>query len=245
MAKKILIVGGGLSGTIVANGLCRQLREELSSGSVTITMIGATDKHMYQPGLLYIPFGKMRESELFRDQRKVLDRRVPYIIDPAKHIDTDKKSVTTELGKTHTYDLPGDRHRLAHPSGQHPGHDRGRQLVLRPRRRAQNARRAQRLQGRQDRGQRQRAAQMPGGAARDHLHAARLPRRQGPARQERDYLHLSDRPAARARAGRALDGAGIREGQHQSRRPSSIPSRSTPRPRPSPRKKAPPCPTIC
>ena len=37
MAKKILIVGGGLAGTIVANGLCRQLRDELSSGSVAMT----------------------------------------------------------------------------------------------------------------------------------------------------------------------------------------------------------------
>ena len=42
MAKKILIVGGGLAGTIVANGLCRQLREELSVGSVAITMLMAT-----------------------------------------------------------------------------------------------------------------------------------------------------------------------------------------------------------
>ncbi len=104
MAKKVLIVGGGLAGTIVANGLCRQLREEISSGSVAITMIGATDKHMYQPGLLYVPFGKMREADLFRDQRKVLDRRVPYIVDPAKNIDVEKNVVTTESGKTFSYD---------------------------------------------------------------------------------------------------------------------------------------------
>jgi sulfide:quinone oxidoreductase len=104
MAKRILIVGGGLAGTIVANGLCRQLREELSSGSVVINMIGATDKHLYQPGLLYLPFGRVRESELFRDQRKVLDRRVPYFVDPAKHIDVDNQAVTTQSGKTHSYD---------------------------------------------------------------------------------------------------------------------------------------------
>jgi len=104
MAKKILIVGGGLSGTIVANGLCRQLRGELSSGSVSITMLGASDTHMYQPGLLYVPFGKIRESELFREQRKVLDRRVPYFVDPAKHIDVENKVVTTQSGKTHSYD---------------------------------------------------------------------------------------------------------------------------------------------
>jgi sulfide:quinone oxidoreductase len=105
MAKKILIVGGGLAGTIVANGLCRQLREQLSSGAVAITMLGTSESHMYQPGLLYLPFGRMRESDLFRDQRKVLDRRVPYFVDPAKHIDVDKKLVTTQSGKTHNYDF--------------------------------------------------------------------------------------------------------------------------------------------
>ncbi len=105
MAKKILIVGGGLAGTIVANGLCRQLREELSAGGVTITMLGTSENHMYQPGLLYVPFGRMRESELFREQRKVLDRRVPYFVDPAKHIDVEKKIVTTEAGNSHSYDF--------------------------------------------------------------------------------------------------------------------------------------------
>ena len=104
MAKKILIVGGGLAGTIVANGLCRQLRDEVSSGAVSIAMLGATDSHMYQPGLLYVPFGRMREAELFREQRKVLDRRVPYIVDPARQIDVTKNVVTTQSGKTYGYD---------------------------------------------------------------------------------------------------------------------------------------------
>jgi len=104
MAKRILIVGGGLAGTIVANGLCRQLAGELASGGATITMLGATDKHMYQPGLLYVPFGRIREAELFRDQRKVLDRRVAFHVDPAKHIDAETKTVTTESGKTFSGD---------------------------------------------------------------------------------------------------------------------------------------------
>ncbi len=104
MAKKILIVGGGLAGTIVANGLCRQLHSEMASGTVSITMLGTSDTHMYQPGLLYVPFGRMREAELFRPQRKVLNRKVPYHVDPAKHIDVEKKAVTTESGKTYTYD---------------------------------------------------------------------------------------------------------------------------------------------
>lgn len=104
MAKKILIVGGGLAGTIIANGLCRSLGRRIKAGEVAITMIGASDKHMYQPGLLYVPFGKFREDELFRDQRKVLDNRVPYFVDPATKIDVDTKVVTCKSGKTHTYD---------------------------------------------------------------------------------------------------------------------------------------------
>ena len=104
MSNRILIVGGGLAGTIIANGLCRQLGKQLRTGDVSITMIGTSDQHMYQPGLLYVPFGKIRESELFRSQRKVLDRRVPYHIDPATNIDVDANKVTTQSGKVHEYD---------------------------------------------------------------------------------------------------------------------------------------------
>jgi sulfide:quinone oxidoreductase len=105
MATKILIVGGGLGGTIVANGLCRQLRDELATGDVAITMLGTTQTHMYQPGLLYVPFGRMREAELFRDQRKVLDRRVAFFVDPATRVDIDRKIVTTASGNSHSYDF--------------------------------------------------------------------------------------------------------------------------------------------
>ncbi|MGE5506385.1 MAG: NAD(P)/FAD-dependent oxidoreductase [Actinomycetota bacterium] len=104
MSKTILIVGGGLAGTIVANGLCRQLGKELRTGEVTITMLGTTETHMYQPGLLYVPFGRIREAELFREQRKVLDKKINFFLDPAKHIDVEKNQVSTEGGRTFKYD---------------------------------------------------------------------------------------------------------------------------------------------
>jgi len=104
MSTRILIVGGGLGGTIVANGLCRQLGAELAGGEVSITMLGDSEKHLYQPGLLYLPFGRMREAELFREQRKVLNHRVLFHVDPAVHVDVDKHEVQTASGKTHGYD---------------------------------------------------------------------------------------------------------------------------------------------
>ena len=45
------------------------------------------------------------KSELFRDQRKVLDRRVPYFVDPAKHIDVDKKVGHHPVGQDPHYDF--------------------------------------------------------------------------------------------------------------------------------------------
>ncbi len=104
MTTRILIVGGGLAGTITANGLCRQLSGVLRKGEVSITMLGATDQHMYQPGLLYVPFGGIREKDLFREQKKVLDRRVSFFVDPATKIDVDGNQVECQSGKTFAYD---------------------------------------------------------------------------------------------------------------------------------------------
>lgn len=104
MASRILILGGGLAGTIVANGLARRLSSELRAGDIDIRVLGTTAKHMYQPGLLYVPFGRAREQELFREERTVLDRRVNFMIDPAVRIDVDKNEVHTQSGKTYEYD---------------------------------------------------------------------------------------------------------------------------------------------
>jgi sulfide:quinone oxidoreductase len=104
MRARILILGSGLAGTIIANGLCRRLGSELKGGEVTITVLGTTPRHLYQPGLLYIPFGRIREQELYRDQKTVLDRRVNFIIDPAKRIDVNANRVETQSGKVFEYE---------------------------------------------------------------------------------------------------------------------------------------------
>lgn len=104
MSKHILVVGGGLAGTIVSNGLCRHLGHELRTGAVKITMLGTTDRHLYQPALLFVPFGLAGEEDLFRNHRKVLNRLITFYVDPAKFIDAENKKVTTESGKIIHYD---------------------------------------------------------------------------------------------------------------------------------------------
>ncbi|MBF0422378.1 MAG: NAD(P)/FAD-dependent oxidoreductase [Magnetococcales bacterium] len=104
MSKRIVVVGGGLAGTIVASGLCRHLGNELRTGKVQITMLGTSEKHLYQPALLFVPFGLAGDDDLFRDQRKILNRMIAYYVDPAKFIDASAKKVTTESGRVLDYD---------------------------------------------------------------------------------------------------------------------------------------------
>ena len=54
MSARILILGGGVGGTIVANRLARQVHH----GDAEIIVVDATGRHVYQPGLLYLPFSK-------------------------------------------------------------------------------------------------------------------------------------------------------------------------------------------
>ncbi len=102
---KILIVGGGMGGTILANNLARRLSGEIKSGKASITMLSASDKHMYQPGLLYVAVGKMTPDELYRDQVSLLESSITFRVDPVTKFDLANNNVTTESGKQYDYDI--------------------------------------------------------------------------------------------------------------------------------------------
>ena len=102
---KILIVGGGMGGTILANNLARRLRNELKTGKASITMLSASDKHMYQPGLLYVAVGKMNPSELYRDQVSLLESSIEFKVDPVVEFNLDDNNVKAKSGTTYTYDI--------------------------------------------------------------------------------------------------------------------------------------------
>ena len=102
---KILIVGGGMGGTILANNLARKLRQELKAGKASITMLSASDKHMYQPGLLYVAVGKMNPSELYRDQVSLLEPSIEFKVDPVVEFNLDNNNVKAKSGTTYNYDI--------------------------------------------------------------------------------------------------------------------------------------------
>ncbi len=102
---KIVIVGGGMGGTILGNNLARRLSQELKSGKVRITMLSASDRHMYQPGLLYVAVGSMMPDELYRDQASLLEPGIDFRVDPVEQFMLDKRQVKTKSGATHEYDI--------------------------------------------------------------------------------------------------------------------------------------------
>lgn len=102
---KILIVGGGMGGTILANNLARRLKSQLDGGQAQITMLSASDKHMYQPGLLYVAFGRMSPDELYRDQKSLLEPGINFHVDPVETFKLDDNHVITKSGKQYNYDL--------------------------------------------------------------------------------------------------------------------------------------------
>ena len=105
MAKKIVILGGGVAGTIVANQLARKIPGELRSREVSITQIGNTETHTYQPGWLYIPFDLSRPEDLKRPQRSLLDPSIGFVQDTIAKIDVKSQKLTSKEGKEYSYDI--------------------------------------------------------------------------------------------------------------------------------------------
>ncbi len=102
---RILIVGAGMGGTILGNNLARRLAAELKSGKVKLEMLSASEKHMYQPGLLYLALGRMTPDELYRDQASLLEPGIEFQVDPVEQFQLDQNQVKTKSGKVHPYDI--------------------------------------------------------------------------------------------------------------------------------------------
>ena len=116
--KRVVVLGGGVGGTLAANLIARKLKREISHGQVKVTVVDATGSHAYQPGYMYIAMGSEKPQKLVRPEKSLLDGNVELIIDRVTRIDAPGGSVTLESGATMAFDqlvialgsriLPGD-----------------------------------------------------------------------------------------------------------------------------------------
>jgi sulfide:quinone oxidoreductase len=102
--KRILILGGGVGGTLTANLLVKKLRRQLASGAVTITVVDETGRHTYQPGFMYIAIGGERAENLQRPERGLLDKRVGLVVGTVARVDETARTVLLTDGLLLGYD---------------------------------------------------------------------------------------------------------------------------------------------
>ncbi len=104
MKQRILVVGGGSGGTIVANRLAGHLSSEIRSGDVEVVVINETSYQLYKPLTLYMAFGQNEESEAKRPVRDLLNKDVCFIQDRGVNLDLDSKELELASGKSLSYD---------------------------------------------------------------------------------------------------------------------------------------------
>lgn len=101
MSRHLLILGGGTAGTIMANSL----RRRLPASDWSITVVDRSDRHLYQPGLLFLPFGQYEESDIIRSTRDFIPQGVEFMQAEVDQILPEDHAVTVKDGRTLKYDL--------------------------------------------------------------------------------------------------------------------------------------------
>jgi sulfide:quinone oxidoreductase len=102
--ERILILGGGVGGTLTANLLMKRLRRRVKSGDVTITVVDQSGEHVYQPGFMYIAMGGERAAKLHRPERGLLDPRVGLVVGEVASVDETARMVHLVDGERIAYD---------------------------------------------------------------------------------------------------------------------------------------------
>jgi sulfide:quinone oxidoreductase len=96
---RILILGGGTGGTLLANLLARGI-----DGQASITVVSSNVQHYYQPGWLYVPFGAQDPRSLSRPERELLSDHVDLIHGEIGELDATAETVTLVDGTRLDYD---------------------------------------------------------------------------------------------------------------------------------------------
>jgi len=102
--QRVVILGGGVGGTLTANLVARKLKARIARGEAKVTVVDTTGKHTYQPGYMYIAMGHERPERLIRQERSLLDKNVDLVVDLAVKIDVEGSRVELASGEALHYD---------------------------------------------------------------------------------------------------------------------------------------------
>ena len=91
--QNVLVLGGGVGGTLVANLISRKIKKQIDAGEAKVTVVDETGEHVYQPGFMYIAMGNEDPRSLRKPERRLLDDRVELVIGTIVKIDEEARKV--------------------------------------------------------------------------------------------------------------------------------------------------------
>jgi sulfide:quinone oxidoreductase len=101
VAKRVVILGGGTGGTLVAN----RLRRRFPRSELTIDVVDQDDRHVYQPGLLFVPFGMTHAEDIVRPRSRQLRGDIGFHLAEVDRVELDDHRVHLVGGETLDYDV--------------------------------------------------------------------------------------------------------------------------------------------
>ena len=99
--QKIVIRGGGTGGTLAAN----RLRKKFPPKELQIDVVDQDNEHVYQPGLLFIPFGLEEPEGIVRRRDRQLHHGITYHQNVIERVDIETDTVYLDGGTTLDYDV--------------------------------------------------------------------------------------------------------------------------------------------
>ncbi len=94
--KNIAVVGGGAGGLILASKLAKEMRDELLSGKIGITIFDGASNHEFQPGYLGIAFRGQRVSRMLRPLKNLIYPGVTLVAENCAVVDIENRYVVTD-----------------------------------------------------------------------------------------------------------------------------------------------------
>ncbi|MBK8052251.1 MAG: NAD(P)/FAD-dependent oxidoreductase [Saprospiraceae bacterium] len=99
--KKVVIIGAGTGGTIMA----QQLNKELDNKNWSITIIDERKEHYYQPGFLFLPFDQYKPEDVVKPIKDFIPKGVDFLNVSAAKILPEDHQVILSNGNTLQYDI--------------------------------------------------------------------------------------------------------------------------------------------
>jgi len=97
--KNLVILGAGTGGTTLANRMSNKL-----GAGWTITVVDPESQHLYQPGLLFIPFGARDEGAMLRDRKRTLNKGIKWVRAAVQTVEPGAQRVRLADGSSLAYD---------------------------------------------------------------------------------------------------------------------------------------------